>query len=169
MAIKTKTIGREALQRRLDELVPEAAAAAAQAKLEVAQEAASRIAARAPVRTGDYKGSIRGGRQADNPGILPVGGKKSTDPDATAVYADFIWRFLEFGTAPHNVAKGGGNNAGKIALITGRPSKLGVKPIAHPGSRAFPHVFYTWKAMRKAAKSKISRAISKAVKASNAK
>ncbi|MDX8495887.1 HK97 gp10 family phage protein [Mesorhizobium sp. VK22B] len=166
MAIKTKIIGREALQRRLEELVPEAATAAADAKLEVAQELASRIASRAPVETGDYKGSIRGGRLADNPGILPMGGRQSKDPEATAVYADFIWRFLEFGTAPHAIR---GKN-GKNLVLTGADGGLvSVPSVAHPGSRAHPHVFYTWKAFRKAAKAKISRAISKAVKASNKK
>ncbi|PBB94969.1 HK97 gp10 family phage protein [Mesorhizobium sp. WSM3862] len=166
MAIKTKIIGREALQRRLDELVPEAATAAAEAKLEVAQELASRIASRAPVDSGDYKASIRGGRQADNPGILPVGGKQSKDPDATAVYADFIWRFLEFGTAPHVIK---GKNGGNVVFAGSDGGLVSVPSVAHPGSRAHPHVFYTWKALRKVAKAKISRAISKAVKASNKK
>jgi HK97 gp10 family phage protein len=166
VAIKTTIIGREALQRRLDELVPEASAAAAQAKLEVAQEAASRIASRAPTHTGDYKASIRGGRQADNPGILPVGGKKSTDPDATAVYADFIWRFLEFGTAPHVIK---GKNGGNVVFTAADGNVVSARSVAHPGGMARPHVFYTWKAMKKAAKAKISRAISKAVKASNSK
>lgn len=167
MAFKTKIIGREALQRRLDELVPEAAADAAEAKLEVVQEAASRIASRAPVGvTGDYKGSIRGGRQADNPGILPVGGKPSKDPDATAVYADFIWRFLEFGTAPHAIK---GKNGKNLLFTAAYGTLVSTRAVAHPGGGARPHVFYTWKAFRKTAKAKISRAIIKAIKASNKK
>lgn len=166
MAIKAKVLGREALTRNLERLTPGVTEAAAKAKLEVAQEAAKRIAAAAPKKSGRYAASIVGQRQADNPGILPVGGKQSKDPDACAVYADFIWRFLEFGTAPHNIAAGGGTKTGKLAAITGQATKRASKPILHPGSRAFPHVFPTWKAYRKAAKSKISRAIGKAVKES---
>ncbi|MEI5682353.1 MULTISPECIES: HK97 gp10 family phage protein [unclassified Mesorhizobium] len=148
MAFKTKVLGREALMRKLERITPGVTEAAAEAKLEVAQEAAKRIAAVAPVGvSGDYKASIKGARQADNPGITPVGGQQSKDPDATAVYADYIWRFLEFGTAPH--INGG--------LFPGT---------AHPGTIRQPHVFPTWKSYRKNAKAKISRAISKAVKTS---
>jgi hypothetical protein len=165
MAIKTTIIGREALQRRLNELVPTAATAAADAKLEVAQELAKRIASRAPVgASGHYRTSIRGGRQADNPGIVPFGGRASKDPDATAVYADFIWRFLEFGTAPHVIK---GRNGKNLVFTAAGGDVVSKRSVSHPGSSAHPHIFYTWKAMRKAAKAKISRAIGKAVKASN--
>lgn len=170
MAFSTKIIGREALQRRLDELVPEASKAAAVAKLEVAREAASRIAARAPVgATGAYKDSIIGARQADMPaGERPVfGGNPSKDPDATAVYADFTWKFLEHGTAPHLIkAK---NKPALVFRAKGGGPIIVAEEVNHPGTSAQPHIFYTWKAYRKAAKAKIARAISKAVKASMGK
>ncbi|MBZ9808131.1 HK97 gp10 family phage protein [Mesorhizobium sp. ESP-6-2] len=167
MAFQTKIIGREALQRRLNELVPEASKEAAKAKIEVAREAASRIAARAPVgATGVLKDSIIGARQADMPGVKPVGGQQSKDPDATGVYADFTWKFVEHGTAPHKIA---GRN-GKNLTFRGRDGGIvSIPSVDHPGSRAQPFVFYTWKAYRKAAKAKISRAISQAVKASMGK
>ncbi|ESX78244.1 HK97 gp10 family phage protein [Mesorhizobium sp. LSHC414A00] len=165
MAFQTKIIGREALMRRLDELVPEANKAAAVAKLEVAREAASRIASRAPAgATGAYKDSIIGARQADMPaGERPVfGGNPSKDPDATAVYADFTWKFLEHGTAPHLIK---GRNGKRLVFTARNGARVSVPSVNHPGSAAQPHIFYTWKAYRKAAKAKISRAISKAVKA----
>ncbi|AZO54859.1 MULTISPECIES: HK97 gp10 family phage protein [unclassified Mesorhizobium] len=164
MAMKATIIGREALQRRLDELVPEASAAAAKAKLEVAREAANRIAARAPVgATGVLKDSIIGARQADMPGAKAIGNKPSKDPDATGVYADFTWKFVEHGTAPHKIT---GRNGKNLVFTASDGTRVSTPSVNHPGSRAQPFVFYTWKAYRKAAKAKIARAIGKAVKAS---
>ena len=163
MAIKAKVLGREALTRNLERLTPGVTEAAAKAKLEVAQEAASRIRNAAPHKTGEYASEIVGQRQADNPGKLPINGRPSKDPDATAVYAPFYWRFIEFGTAPHLIK---GRN-GKNLVFKGEDGQVvSVPSVNHPGGRAHPHVFPTWKAYRKAAKAKISRAISKAVKAS---
>ncbi|MBZ9921966.1 HK97 gp10 family phage protein [Mesorhizobium sp. BR1-1-7] len=163
MALTTKIIGREALQRRLDELVPEAGKAAAAAKLEVAREAANRIASRAPVGvTGVLKDSIIGARQADMPGKKALGGNSSKDPDATGVYADFTWKFAEYGTAPHVVSAKSGKN---LVFMAKDGTQVSTPSVNHPGARAQPFVFYTWKAYRKAAKAKIARAISAAVKA----
>jgi hypothetical protein len=166
MALKAKIAGREELMRRLERITPGVTEAAAEAKLEVAKEAANLISAEAPHKTGDYMYAIRGGYQRDNPGIELFGGRQSKDPDAVGVYAPFIWRFLEFGTAPHNVAKGGGTKSGIESARTGRATKLGRKPILHPGSRAFPHVFPVWNGYKKTAKAKISKAINDAVKRS---
>ncbi|TPK18062.1 HK97 gp10 family phage protein [Mesorhizobium sp. B2-5-7] len=166
MAMKATVLGREALQRKLDALVPEASAAAAKAKLEVAREAASRIASRAPVgETGSYKDSIIGARQADMPGIKPASGQPSKDPDATGVYAEFVWRWLEWGTAPHKIT----GKDGSLVFPGADGTLVSVPSVVHPGARAHPHIFYTWRAYRKAAKAKISRAISAAVKASMGK
>lgn len=146
MAFKTKVLGREALNRRLRELAPKAEEAVEKAKLEVAKEAASRIAAKAPVgSTGDYKASIKGEFQRNNPGKKPFGGEQTKDPDATAVYGEFIWRFLEFGTAPHI-------NGGLF------------KGTKHPGTARQPHIFPTWRAYRPKALRKIRNAINKAVR-----
>jgi hypothetical protein len=155
MAFQTKIVGREALQRRLDELVPEASKAAAVAKLEVAREAASRIASRAPVgATGVLKDSIIGARQADMPGAKAIGSNPSKDPNATGVYADFTWKFAEYGTAPHLIK---GRN-GKNLVFPGADGELvSVPSVNHPGNRAQPFAIYTWKAYRKAAKAKTIR------------
>lgn len=163
MAIKARVLGREALTRNLERLTPGVTEAAAKAKLEVAQEAAKRIAAAAPRKTGEYASEIVGERQADNPGKLPVGGRQSKDPDATAIYAPFYWRFLEFGTAPHLIK---GKNGGNLVFRAGNGALVETRSVDHPGSFARPHIFPTWKAYRKAAKAKISRAIGQAVKKS---
>lgn len=87
--------------RKLRAIVPEAEKELAKAQLEGAQELATRIKGRAPARTGDYRTSIQGDRLANRPKERAVGrGLKgqTKDPNATGVYAEFIWRFLEFGT-----------------------------------------------------------------------
>lgn len=145
MAFKTKVLGRDALSRKLNSLVPAAEAATAKAKIEVAQEAARLIEAKAPRKSGDYRRSIKGERQADNPTKQPIGGVQSKDPDATAVYAEYIWRFLEFGTKPHL-------NKGQFAGTQ------------HPGTTAQPHVFPTWRAFRPKALRKVRNALNKAVR-----
>lgn len=158
MGINYKMQGRAELTRRLERLVPGVTEAAAKAKLEVAQEAAAKIAARAPRRTGKYAASIKGERQADNPNVKPVvGHRASEDPDATGIYADFIWRFLEFGTKPHSTLRGGGSNAGKRRAAS---SGTGL----HQGSRKFPHIYPTWRSMKPKAKRKIANAINKYIR-----
>lgn len=158
MGINYKMQGRAELTRRLERLVPGVTEAAAKAKLEVAQEAAAKIAAAAP-GTGNYKSRIKGERQADNPNkggtVKTRGHRESEDPDATGVYAPFFWRFLEFGTAPHSTALGGGTVLGKKKAD---PGKL------HPGSRKFPHVYPTWRSMKPKAKRRIANAINKYIR-----
>lgn len=163
MAFRAKVLGREALMRKLERITPGVAEAAAAAKLEVVKEAANLISAAAPHVTGEYMNEIRGERQADNPNIKPVGGQQSKDPDAAAVYAPFIWRFLEFGTAPHVIKA---KNAPALAFPSGNGGVTAVKEVMHPGAARKPHVFTTWRAFRKEAKRKVNTAINKAVRAS---
>lgn len=154
MAMKAKLMGREALMRRLNELAPMAEEYAAEAKLEVVKEAANLISAAAPFDTGDYMSEIKGERQADNPNHAPVVGQKSKDPDATAVYAPFIWRFLEFGTKPHSLTRNARRDAGRRQTHGGQ----------HPGTMAQPHVFPTWNEFKPRAKRTINAAINRAVR-----
>lgn len=159
MAIKVHKIkGREVLSRALNKMAPEAEKAATEEKIKVVREAAAAIAARAPVgpsvdaltgqtrNAGSYKESIRGGFQSENTG---AGRSKNTraskDPTAVGVYANYIWRFLEFGTSPH-VNKGA------------------VPGSQHPGTAAQKHVFTTWREMRPKAKRKINAALYKSIK-----
>lgn len=109
MRIKATVLGRDEVMRRLRAVVPEAEKELAKAQLEGAQELANRIKGRAPRETGRYQASIEADRLANRPGQRRVGGKvKSTttgkalgatkDPNATGIFAEYIWRFLEFGT-----------------------------------------------------------------------
>jgi len=147
MPPRTKVLGREALNKRLRQLAPEAEKQAEVAKLEIAQDLATAVKARAPHgASDDYADSIQAGYLRNNPNVKDLAGiRLSKDPDAAGIFARFIWRFLEFGTAPHI-------NAGKFA---------GTK---HPGTAAQPHIFPTWRAMRRKAKRKIAGAINKAVR-----
>jgi hypothetical protein len=143
MALKTTIKGREALNRRLRAFVPEA------------EKAAELIENAAPLgETGDYRASIVGDYQANNPSIAPVGGKRSSDPDATGVYASFIWRFLEFGTKPHSLAR----NASRARGL--RQDEGGM----HPGTPAQPHIFPTWRSYRPKALRKVRDAINRAIR-----
>lgn len=158
MALKTKILGREALSKRLNDVAPSIEKYAAPVKLELAEEAADKIAARAPTgATLDYMHSIEAGRLADHPDKKPVGINPSKDPTATGVFAPFIWRFLEFGTAPHNTAPGGGSALGQATHSEGGGTQ-------HPGTAAQPHIFPTWREMKARAKRKIQAAVNKGVK-----
>jgi len=149
MAIRAKVLGREELNRRLRTLAPEAEKQAEVAKLAVARDLANAIRSRAPrgsSTTDKYADSIAGGYLRDNPAAKKLTGiGASKDLDAAGLFAQYIWRFLEFGTAPHV-------NGGKFA---------GSK---HPGTAAQPHIFPTWRAMRRKAKRKIATAVNKAVR-----
>lgn len=163
MGFKVKVAGREELMRRLERITPGVTEAAAEAKLEAVKEAANLISADAPHDSGEYMESIQGDFQKNRPGIVPVGGRQSKDPDAAAVYADYRWRWLEFGTAPHKIA---GRN-GKRLIFRGADGDLvSTKEVQHPGSRAHPHVFSNWTEYKPKAKRKIAKAVNDAVKRS---
>jgi HK97 gp10 family phage protein len=135
MKIKAKFEGREAVARRLQQLVPEAAKNLADTQLEVAKELANRIKPRTPgPRSGRYMASIQGDKLSNRPGEKSVnrGLKGRTkDANATGIFAEFIWRFLEFGTV-----------------------KMAAKP----------HIFPTYRAYRKTIRRKMAGAVNKAVR-----
>lgn len=70
--------------------------------------------------------------------------------DDKAYYA----RWVEFGTAPHNAARGGGT-------VSGRKAAGGV---GHPGSSAQPFFYVSYRAQRSAAKRRINSAITSSAK-----
>lgn len=103
MRVRAKVLGRETVMRKLRELVPDAEKELAKAQLEGAIELANRIKPRTPgPRTGQYQASIQADRLANRPSKRAVSGRglraPTKDPNATGIFADFIWRFLEFGT-----------------------------------------------------------------------
>lgn len=150
---------------RLRKLVPDAEKELAEAQLEGAQELANRIRARARRRTGRYAASIQADRlSARRDAVITGNGSRTKDPNATGIFADFRWRFLEYGTDPHNAQKKGGTKAGQLAFRTGRRDKLGRAPIYHPGARAFPHIFPTYRAYRKKLRRRMATAVNRAVR-----
>lgn len=158
MALKATFIGRDKLQAKLDAIAPKAAIYAAAAKLQIAEEAAGKIAQGAPRgATLVYAESIVGDFLKNHPKQSQVGIRDTKDPDAAGIFAPFIWRFLEFGTAPHNTAKGGGSPLGKATHTGGGGTQ-------HPGTARQPHIFNVWRTMRAGAKKKIQAAVNKAVR-----
>lgn len=161
--LKAKVVGRQALMRRLNELVPNADRYTAEAKLDAMDELASRVRTRAPTgATLDYMESIEGDQLSDRP-IQEVAGRASSkDPTAAGLFAKFIWRFLEFGTAPHNTQKGGGTVLGQMKVREGGGYQ-------HPGSRPFPHIFPTWREYRPTALKNVRNALNRAIRQSRKK
>ncbi|ACM26524.1 HK97 gp10 family phage protein [Rhizobium rhizogenes] len=138
MALKAKVLGREALNAKLSKIAPNVEKYAVDAKLMAADELAEAIRARAPRgATLEYAESIEGDLLKDRPQQERIGVSKTKDPSAVGVFAQFIWNWLEFGTAPHG---------------------------SHPGTPAQPHVFPTYRAMKPAIKKKIRAAVNRAVR-----
>ena len=136
MAVRAKWEGRDKVMARLRSVAPKAEIQMAVAQLEAANELANAIRGRAPVRTGRYRDSIRGGRLGEAQGKLrAVGTNPTKDPNATGIFALFIWKFLEFGT--------------------------------RTGTSARPHIFPTYRAMKKQIRRKIANVVNRAVKAVN--
>lgn len=146
---KVKMLGREAVMRRLRQLVPDAEKEVAVEQLEAARELAGGIAARAPRgETGEYAASIQGDRLANRPDSATVGTRPTKDPNATGVFASHKWRWLEFGTAE------------RVQKTTGR--RVGRTP-------AQPHIFPTYRAMKKRIRRRIAGAVNKAVRRAKGK
>lgn len=102
MKVKAKFEGRAALYARLNKVAPLAEAELATAQLEGAVELANRIKGRSPIRTGKYRASIQGDKLSNRPTKRAIGRGlrgQTKDPNATGVFAEYIWRFLEFGTS----------------------------------------------------------------------
>lgn len=107
MKTKATFLGRAKTMQLLNGIVPEAEKELAEAQMKGAQTLANKIKPRAPgPRTGKYQASIEAARLADRPNQRAIGkglDNDTKDPHATGVFADYIWRFLEFGTV--NMAK----------------------------------------------------------------
>lgn len=73
--------------------------------------------------------------------------------DERAYYAGWV----EFGTAPHSVAKGGGTVGGRVKARFG-----GGTP--HPGAAAHPFFYPAYRLGKRRARSRITRAMNKAIK-----
>lgn len=93
--------------------------------------------------------------------VLARSKRRQGDGLRITVYAGggeaFYARWVEFGTAPHNVARGGGTVAGRRSLASGGG-------LGHPGARAQPFFFPAYRASRKRIRSRISRATNAAAR-----
>ncbi|MBO9124853.1 MULTISPECIES: HK97 gp10 family phage protein [unclassified Rhizobium] len=161
MALKAKISGRAELTRNLRAFVPNALVYAADANYRIAEEVADKIREVAPRgATLEYAEAIHGDFVKHHPGALDFSDNPTKDKDAAGLFAPYIWRFLEWGTAPHNTAAGGGTVKGRSAFSEGKGN-------LHPGTAAQPHIYPTWRSF-KATAVKIKRAaIAKAIREFN--
>lgn len=107
--------------------------------------------------TGDLRDSIGWTWGAPPRGALTLGkvassalGKRLTLTIYAGDEAAFYARWVEFGTAPHNIAKGGGTKGFTKSGKAGKP---------FPGARPYPFFYPSYRANRKSAKSAIRKAV----------
>lgn len=161
MAMKAKIQGREALTRKLNNMAPNANKYAAEEKLAIAKEAAERMASSAPSKSGEYRASIQGDFQRNRSNHKKIGGgdyQNTKDPDATGIFADYIWRFLEHGTK-YSPGEGPRQDRRYKRRVMMTKVKKG-----HAATRPFPHIYANWRAMRDESKKRIHLAIIRGIK-----
>lgn len=158
MAMTAQLKGREALTRRLEQLAPNIEKYTAPVKLQAAKDLAEEIRQKAPTgATLEYMESIEGDVLSSRPVQERVGTSATKDPTAAGIYASYIWNWLEFGTAPHSTAKGGGTVLGKKKAAADGSGM-------HPGTAAQPHIFPTYRARKPQIRKRILAAVNKAVR-----
>ncbi|PLW76806.1 HK97 gp10 family phage protein [Cohaesibacter celericrescens] len=96
----------------------------------------------APKVSGDYADSINAKEIEDASGVPKWG-----------VFADWVWRFIEFGTRS--------GRRGTRANVNGRDRRV---YRSHPGNPAQPHLWPAFRAMKRRLKGRTTRSINKAVK-----
>lgn len=157
---------RERLLRKLKALPPAVRKHMREAIVAGAEQVVAAQKRLAPRKTGALAASIdysMGSYTPANPNVRGVtSGGGAGDPDLTAVVhagdaKAFYAAFVEFGTAPHSVAKGGGTKVGKLKAKLGRG-------VPHPGATAQPFFYPAWRANKKSVKARISRAMRKGIK-----
>jgi HK97 gp10 family phage protein len=152
---------RDAVMKRLRALVPEAEAASADAIQKGAQELADAIRSRAPRESGEFEGSVQADKLSNRPGKQAVGITGTKDPNAWGVFANYIWRFLEFGTRPHTIKA---KNAPALVFNVGG-KKITTQQVAHPGIKAKNFIFPTYRQYKKRIRRRVATSINKAIKA----
>jgi HK97 gp10 family phage protein len=145
-----KVLGLDRLQRKLKALPPVAEAAIRKAMEQSADQIVMQMKRLAPVDDGDLQMSISWTWGEAPKGSLKIGAVASkTGSMKITIFAGnekaYYARFVEFGTAPH--LAGGKFEGAKI-----------------PAIRAQPFFYVAFRAERKRAKSRVSRAITKAAK-----
>lgn len=159
-------LGLASLRRKLRALPDAAQALIAKAMEEGAEEIVAMARHLVPKDDGDLRDSI-GWCWGDPPKgarIIARSRKVKDQRDMRiSIFAGndkaFYARWVEFGTQAHSLAKGA-----DISSKSLRKRKLQRTGIQHPGSKAQPFFFFSFRANRKKVKSRISRAITKAAK-----
>ncbi len=154
--------GRDQVMARLRRVIPDAEKELATAQAAAAQELAGAIRSRAPLLTGEYAASIEAAPLASRPGgRRQVGIAPTKDPNAQGIFALYIWRFIEFGSRAHVIVP----KKARGLFFVGKGGKgVFVGSVRHPGTPARPHVFPTYRAMRKRIRRKIANAMNKVIR-----
>lgn len=160
--MRAKFVGREVLTEKLRKLVPNAEKEYAQAIETSAKELANSIRSRAPRDSGEYVASINADKLSNRTGKSQVGIQQTKDQNAWGIYANYIWRFIEYGTKSHIIKA---KNAKRLFWRTDAGNSATAAQVSHPGQAAQPHIFPTYRAMRKRIRSRVARSINKAVRA----
>lgn len=159
MALKATISGKDALFRRLTEVAPNVAKYATEAKRKAGDELAEAIRQRAPTgATLEYMGSIEADELANRPQQERVSKAAAKDPTAVGLFAEYIWRFLEFGTSARAAEAPRQNRNYRRTVV------LTKERFAHPGTRAQPHIFPTYRAMKPKIMKRIRAAVNKGVR-----
>ena len=171
MALKAKLVGREKVHRTLNLVQPNIAASLAGMQMKVAVELAEKIKSYAPVGDDDrkrgrppgtYRNSIHADRLADRPDAQFKGKfQRSKDPNATGVFAEWLWRFLEFGTRPHTIKA---KNAARLVFRGSDGQLRYAREVNHPGAPAQPHIFPVYRSERKNMRRRMARVVNRALK-----
>lgn len=155
-------LGLPSLRRKL-RAMPDMARAEIMLAMEAGAEEVCAMARNlAPVDDGDLRDSI-GWTWGDPPrGAIVIAKsrplKNGGDMRLTVYAGDdraFYARWVEFGTQAHSLAKGADASSRRRKSLPGRQ---------HPGAKATPFFFPSYRANRKRMKSRVSRAITKAAK-----
>lgn len=143
--------------------IPKRVEARAKAAMEKgADELVAMMKRLVPVDDGDLRDSIgwTWGNAPKGSVVLAESGADSRGLKIT-VYAGnekaYYARWVEFGTAPHNVALGGGTVAGVKQAAAGEGN-------GHPGSKAQPFFFPSYRSLKKRIRARIRRETAKAFK-----
>ncbi|WP_319568965.1 HK97 gp10 family phage protein [Cohaesibacter marisflavi] len=139
---KTRWIGKEKAFGKLKSLAPAIEKDLSPSLEKSADELAGLARRYAPKKSGDYARSI----EADQI-------KEDKQTPAWGLFADFIWRFIEFGTKP--------GRYGARTSSGGRDRKV---YRTHPGTAARPHIWPAYRIVQRRIKSRTSRTINKAIK-----
>lgn len=157
---KVKRESRDAVMKRLRGLVPAAEAAAAKAQASAAKDLAESIKARAPAERGQFVRSIVADKVSNHPDKKPVGIQQTKDPNAWGIYANYIWRWLEFGTRPHTIKA---KKAPVLTFFVGG-QKVRAKQVQHPGIKAGNFILPTYREHQKRIRKRVAAAINKEIK-----